>query len=105
MFNFGYIEGYVTMIEFTIYEFCEKWRGHSFLLGATYGAKTSDFHVLNRGQLVSNFTVALIKHLVCMSLIIVGIQWAFIRGPNYTHNFAQGVAARCALLRRRRRPH
>ena len=61
MFNFGYIEGYVT----TIYEFCEKWRGHSFLLGATYGAKTSDFHVLNRGQLVSNFTVALIKHLAC----------------------------------------
>ena len=65
MFNFGYIEGYVTMIEFTIYEFFEKWRGHSFLLGATYGAKTSDFHVLNRGQLVSNFTVALIKHLAC----------------------------------------
>ena len=75
MFNFGYIEGYVTMIEFTIYEFCEKWRGHSFLLGATYGAKTSDFHVLNRGQLVSNFTVALIKHLACKGKPRYEIGW------------------------------
>ena len=75
MFNFGYIEGYVTMIEFTIYEFCEKWRGHSFLLGATYGAKTSD---LNWGQLVSNFTVALIKQLACTTAVQILCLFHFI---------------------------
>ena len=45
---------------------CEKMVRPLMILRATYRAKTNDFYERNRGHLVSNFMVAVIKQLECI---------------------------------------